>query len=171
MERLTEQALEFDKVKSYLTQLVYSPLGKVHVEGLTATTDKELIERQLAEVSELKEIRALHHPLPIEGFHDIREALLRSRVENSILDPAELRQIYDTLRAGRSIQKQMKEIEAPEYPLIREKVERLVIVEDLEKAIFRSVDDEGDILDSASPKLKQIRKDLRLAREKIQSWL
>ena len=171
MERLTEHALEFDKVKSYLAQLTYSALGRAQVDVLSAVTEKSVIERQLSEVNELKDIRALHRPLPIEGFHDIRESLLRSRVENSILAPTELRQIYDTLRAGRSIKKCMKAIEAPDYGLIRKKVERLIVIEDVEKAIFRSVDEEGEILDSASPTLKQIRKELRLAKEKIQTWL
>jgi len=171
MEHYTEQALEFDKVTAYLAQLTISPLGRAQASTLTAMTDTAVIERQLAEVSELKDIRALHGPLPLDGFHDIRESLLRARIENSILAPLELRQIYETLRVARAVKKCMAGIDSPDYGLIRGKVERLIIVADVERAIGRSIDEEKEILDSASPKLKQLRRELRQAREKIQSWL
>ena len=39
MDRLTQQVLEFDKVKAYLTQFSLSALGRTHIESLSAITD------------------------------------------------------------------------------------------------------------------------------------
>ena len=171
MEFLTEQALEFDKVKSYLAQFALSRLGKAQVESISPMSDIKRIENRLSEVSELKEIRALHGHLPLEGLADIREALARSRVEGAILDPLELRQIYDVLRSGRAVKQFVIDLESESYPAILEKVESIACIDPLERAISRSVDEEGEILDSASQKLKQIRKELRMVRENIQGRL
>ncbi len=175
MERLTEQALEFDKVKAYLAQLTYSLLGKMHIEAMGATTERKRIEQWLTEISELKEIRALHGHLPFGGVRDIHEPLSRCRIEGAILEPLAVRQIYDTLRAGRIVKKFIAELESSteewRYPLIRDTIAKIHLVNAVEVAIERSIDEEGEILDSASPQLKRIRKDLRLARDKIQTWL
>lgn len=171
MDRLTQQALEFDKVKAYLTQFTLSALGKVHIESLSVITDIHKIEIWLSEVSELKEIRALYSPLPLGGLHDIREPLSRARVGGEILSPIELRQIYDTLRAGNATKKFVVDIDPPIYQHIQEKVEKISVLPAVESAIRGAIDEEGEILDGASQKLKWIRKELRRAREKIQTWL
>ena len=171
MEQLTQQALEFDKVKSYLARFTLSELGVEHVEAMAAVTDRQTIEAWLEEVSEIKEIRALQGHLPLENIHNIRELLSRSRVEGAILDPLELRQIYDILRSGRAVQTFITDIEPPIYQQIQGKVEKIVTIDVLERVIHRAIDEEGEILDGASQKLKRIRKDLRQAKEKIQSWL
>ena len=171
MEQLTLHALEFEKVKTYAAQFACSPLGAAQIAALSPLTDFDAIEAALAEVSEIKELRALRGALPLQGFHDARDLLAQARVEGAILEPLDLFRLYQTLKTGRAITKYFAEIEPPQYPRIREKVERISLAADLEQAIFRSIDEEGEILDSASPKLKQIRKDLRQAKEKIQAWL
>lgn len=171
MEQRTQQALEFDKVKSYLTQFTCSALGKMHIDALTSIADIHQIDSWLSEVSELKEIRMLHGHLPFGGLSDIREPLARARIEGSILSPQELRQIYDTLRAGKTLKKFISSIDPPVYKRILEKVEHIATPDAVESAVRRAIDEEGEILDGASQKLKHIRRELRQSREKIQNWL
>ncbi|PID59140.1 endonuclease MutS2 [candidate division KSB3 bacterium] len=171
MEFLTEQALEFDTVKEYLAQFALSLPGKQELKDLRPLTDRERIEILLTEISELKDIRAVHGHLPLETLEDIREPLRRSRVDGAILEPLELRQIYNVLYSGRGVKQFVDALDAQSYPCLRKKVESIVLIEALERAIARSVDEEGAILDSASQKLRQIRKELRIARESIQRRL
>ncbi len=171
MEQLTERALEFEKVKAYLEQFACSSLGAAHIAEMSPSADYTAVETWQAETSEVKELRALHGALPIRGFSDLREMLAQARVEGTILEPLDVWQIYKTLKTGRAMTKYLADIEPPAYPLLRAKVEKICLVAPLEQAIFRSVDEEGEILDGASPKLKQIRKDARHAKEKIQAWL
>lgn len=171
MEQLTLQTLEFEKIKAYLAGFTYSALGETHIDALEPMTEPQMVETRLAEVSEVKEIRALHGPLPIEGLRDLREPLALARVQGAILVPLEFRQIYDTLRAGRAIKKFIETIDPPIYTHILQKVERIALVDEVETGIRQAIDEEGEILDGASPALKRIRRDLRQAREKIQAWL
>jgi DNA mismatch repair protein MutS2 len=171
MDSLTQQTLEFDKVKSYLAQLTCSALGTTYIDSLTSITDPSKIDIWLSEVSELKEIRALYGHLPVEGIHDIQKSLSHARIEGAILPPIELRHIYETLRAGRATKKFIADIEPPIYPNIQEKVEGISFLDAVESAIRQAIDEEGEILDGASQKLKRIRKELRQVREKIQTWL
>lgn len=171
MEQRSQLALEFDKIKAYLSQLTLSPLGTRHVEMLEVGTDLPQVEIRLSEVTELKEIRALHGHLPLHGLADIRPALAQARVQGEILAPLDLRHIYTALRTGRATQQFIMAIEPPGYPHIRSKVEQIVTVEPVETAVRRAIDEEGEILDGASPKLKQIRRDLQHTRAKIQTWL
>jgi len=171
MDRLTKQTLEFDKVKAYLTQFTLSALGRVYIDSLFPISDIQRIEVWLSEVRELKEIRVVHSHLPLGGIHDIRKPLSRARIEGEILSPIEFRQIYDTLRAGNATKKFVLDIDPPIYQHIQEKVSKISILHPVESAIRRAIDEEGEILDGASQKLKRIRKELRQAREKIQTWL
>ncbi len=171
MDQRTQRTLEFDKVKAYLTEFVYSALGKIYIDTLIPGTDIRTIESWLYEVSEIKEIRALHGTLPFAGLTDIRAPLSQARIEASILSALEIRQIYGTLRAGRAIKKFIAAIDPPIYTRILEKVEHIVVLDAVETAIRRAIDEEGEILDGASPKLKRIRKELQQTREKIQAWL
>ncbi len=84
MEQLTLQTLEFEKIKTYLARFTYSALGKTHIDALEPMTEPQMIEICLAEVSEIKDIRALHGPLPIEGLRDLREPLALARVQGAI---------------------------------------------------------------------------------------
>ncbi len=171
MEQRTQHILEFEAVTSYLATLTLSPLGRSQVETLTISDEQDRIEAWLEEVSEVKEIRALQGHLPLGGISDFRDALSRARVENTMLAPLELRQMYNTLRAGRAVRKFFDDIDPPDYPRIREKVERIPLLDPVESAIRGAIDAEGDILDGASPALKHIRKELGQTREKIQTWL
>ena len=171
MESITQHLLEFDQVQADLMQLTVSALGQSQIEALTVSADFDRIETWLAEVSELKEIRAVHGALPLGGMCDIRAALARARVEGEILAPLELRQIYDTLRAGKATREFIGAIESPHYPRIQAKVAQIAFLQPVEAAIRQAIDEEGEILDGASPKLKHIRKELRHTREKIQTWL
>lgn len=171
MDHLTQDILEFDKIKAYLGRLTLSPLGQMSVENLNPTSDMRHIEQWLTEVSELKDIRALHGHLPLAGLYDIRKTLAQARVQGELVPPLELRHIYTTLRAGRATQKFLADIDPPQYPHIRQKAESIELVDTVEQAIRQAIDEEGEILDGASPKLKQIRRELRQTRAKIQSWL
>ena len=171
MDRFTQQTLEFDKVKSFLEQFTSSAVGKNFIDALTPITDIRKIDSWLSEVSEVKEIRALHGHLPLGGLHDIREPLSRAKIEGAILAPQELRQIYDTLRAGRAVKKFVSAIESDVYERIQHKVDEIVLLDDVESVIRQAIEEEGEILDGASPTLKRIRRELRQAREKIQAWL
>ncbi|MBD3306473.1 hypothetical protein GF339_08745, partial [candidate division KSB3 bacterium] len=72
MEQLTQHALEFEKVKAYLSRWVSSPVGQAHIDELAPIADIRQIEAWLAEVTELKEMRALHGHLAFGGIRDLR---------------------------------------------------------------------------------------------------
>lgn len=170
LDRSTLRALEFDKVKAYLESFVTSDLGKSRVEVLEPIFHKETIEAWLSETSEAKEIRALHGKFPLEGLEDIRESLYKVKVEGSLLFPLELLKICKVLEVGRRTKKFVTNLTAL-YPHILQKVEQIYILEELEQAIRKSIDDQGEVLDSASPALKKIRRDLKLTRDRIQDAL
>lgn len=171
MDQRTQRIVEFDKVKARLSQLTLSAVGAHAVEDIVPTADIEQIERALSEVSELKEIRMLHGRPPLGGIHDIRPVLAQARVQGEVLPPMALRHIYSTLRAGRAAQTFIAAIDPPAYALIREKSDQIELVDAVEQAIRQAIDDDGEILDSASQKLQHIRKNLRQTRGKIQAWL
>lgn len=171
METLTQRALEFDKITTILRQFTLSPAGAACVDALTPISDADTIAAWLAEVSELKDIRGVHGRPPLAGGPDLRPLLDQARVEGAILAPLELRQIYKTLCTSRATREFLEELDAEVYPLMTDKSARLTIFRALETAIREAIDEEGEVLDSASAELKRLRKDLRQARDKIQTRL
>ena len=150
------EKLEFPKILKSLISYATSDLGKKAAEHLAPTTNLAEITTELSRVDELKRILESDDPFPIDGLHDIQESLHRAGVENSLLTPAELLAICQTLLSSRNIRSfvlKRKEI----CPELESLCQQISINKILEYNISQAIDDNGNIKDSASKELRTIR--------------
>lgn len=171
MTEHTLQVLEFHSVLSLLKGFATSNLGESLCESLRPKRDIKEIESLLDEVSELKEILRVYGDIPISGIRDVEESVIKTRVEGFILDPFEFLDILSTLQAAHQLKRFFGKLEGTPYPLLRKMGNKLIFLPDLERKIEQAVGVRGDILDSASPKLKEIRGKIKRLRTKIQKSL
>jgi DNA mismatch repair protein MutS2 len=161
-----ERILEFDKVKGILAGHCASGLGRSLVEKLKPLTDIAQIQRMLNICSEAKEIGVVDGGLPLGGLRDIHHLMEKARVSDAALEPGELLDIATVARVARNLKSFAKEI-AEKHPIVTEIIAELSVFPDLEEAIPACIDSEGNILDTASPRLSNIRRHLVVARERI----
>ena len=160
-----EVILEFNRIKEILAGYCSSGLGRSLVEKLNPLTDISQIKRMLDICSEAKEINSAGG-FPLGGLRDIRHLMKKAGVSGTMLEPEELLEMASTIRVAKNLSIFVKK-QTEKYPLIAETIRELSTFPNLEEAIANCIDSEGNILDSASPELLRIRKQLITARRRI----
>jgi DNA mismatch repair protein MutS2 len=98
-----------------------------------------------------------------EPLHDVRASLARVMVVGAWLEAPELLAIARVARSSRITRDELRHPErsAAARAILAPFVDRLAAARDLEDAVARAIDADGDVLDAASPGLKSIRAELR----------
>ncbi len=132
--------LEYDKVVAMLVARTSFGLGSEKAGRLQPTVDLQSIRKDLLRTSELRKLLDDGERLPLEGAHDVRDALARSEVEGASLSCEELAEVRHTLlavdRTGAFLRSR-REILAAMWEL----AETLEPATNVSKAIARVVDD------------------------------
>jgi DNA mismatch repair protein MutS2 len=171
MDDRSLKALEFYQLLEVLKTFSVSPLGRKRCEALRPSTDVFLIQSRLAEVLELKEILETSGEIPIKGLKDVEEILRRLDVEGSILGVYELIDIYKQIDLCKGLKRFFQKLKVFEIPHLQEKISRLSSLKALGKEILQAINTKGEILDRASPTLKEIRRQLAEVRERAKDVL
>jgi DNA mismatch repair protein MutS2 len=103
----------------------------------------------------------------IGGARDIREALGRAR-RGGRLTALELLDVAETARAAGLFAERLADWEGPQLAAVRDALDA---APDLRQRIGRSVDESGEVLDTASAELAAIRKRLRTAQDRVRERL
>jgi DNA mismatch repair protein MutS2 len=171
MDDRSLKVLEFYQLLEVLKTFSVSPLGRKRCEALRPSTDVLLIQSRLAEVLELKEILETTGEIPIKGLKDVEEILRRLEVEGSILGVQELIDIYKQIDLCKGVKRFFQKLKVVEAPHLQEKISKLSSLKTLEKEILQAINTKGEILDRASPTLKEIRRQLGEVRERAKGVL
>lgn len=162
--------LEFDKILLELRKFAVSDLAKQEVEHLSPSTEKTEIERLLSETQEAKLMIIRYDQTPMTGVLNIKEAIRKAHV-GSMLSIDELLRIVSHQEAVvRSLNfiKKVRSLEIDCDHLV-DYYDRLVSLASLKKAITDVIDQKGDIIDTASVTLAQIRKKIKITEDRIEN--
>ncbi|KXS41496.1 MAG: DNA mismatch repair protein MutS2 [Candidatus Frackibacter sp. T328-2] len=166
------EILEYNKIKERLAKHTTSRLGHKLVVNLKPVSDLQYINQRQEEVTAAKKILNREGGVPLGGIRDIREALKKSSKEIT-LDGKELLDIANTLRAGRKLKRYLLglEDEEDEYRTVMKHVVQIKKFQSLERTIQKAVDDQGRVMDSASSKLRNIRRKITNYSQRIKDKL
>jgi len=156
------RVLEFDEVLALVAEGAVGPEGAARVRALAPLADLREIERALEAVDELRAL-LVGDGFELGALPDAGAALARLAIDGSVLDPEQLLTCARVLATSRVARRDLDEA-AGSGGLVRSLAERLWHDRDLETRIERSFDDAGGVADDASPELRRIRRDLRVAR-------
>ena len=109
----------------------------------------------------------LHPGTTIGGARDLRP-IVEDAVRGIILEPSRLLQVKGTLVAARNLQRLMSKTTG-EYPKLEELSNQLPASLGLVSLISKVISDQEQVLDSASPKLTQIRCDLKTQHDRVKN--
>src|SRR5687768_6443256 len=136
--------------------------------SLAAADSHDLALARLAETSEARKLFTVQD-IGIGGAHDIRAAVdLAAR--GGVLDPQQLLDVKSTLISSRELKKSL-ERKTDEYPRLAQLAAGLPESHGMVDAITRVLSERGEVLDSASPKLGTLRREIRIARDRLMSRL
>lgn len=167
MDLKTLDKLEFNKIKSLLADLTFFEGGYNLALDLIPSNDLATVNCKLDQTQEAMEIIRLVEPGFLSGLVLLYQPLNKART-SGVLTPAEIRGVGNILRAARLAANLINE---DSYPHIHEAITDLFTDAQLEKKIDRSVNDDGELQDDASPKLKEIRGQINTIKMRIRDYL
>jgi len=159
LDEHTFSILEFSKIKNQLKEKISTATGELIVENVTPKINLAQIFNIQRETTEMREIISYDGTPPFSRLEDIGSELKRSLVKGSILDAKKIIKILKVLKTSRLIKKFLLKTKE-KYPLIRERAEKIRTFAELEKEIIQCIDEDGVVLDRASPELRKIRRDI-----------
>ena len=126
------------------------------------STSFEEIDRRLSQTDEFIRILQEEDSFPTDHFYDVRPVLRRLHVEGSWIDQNALLELRRSLQTIYAIVAFLRrdEDKNPKYPHLLALAGNVVVYPDLIKKIDTLLDDSGQIKDSASPQLADIRRRL-----------
>ena len=168
MDTKTLSILEYPKILAHLADFCDFSASAELARDLSPTPDFDDAFERLAETSEARKL-LVASDLTIGGAHDIREQVdLAAR--GGVLDPKELLNVQSTLVSMRDLRR-FFEKHAAEYTHLAEIALRLPAPSGLVEAISRAIADNGEVLDNASDKLAGIRREVRVAHDRLMTRL
>ncbi|TKD70361.1 endonuclease MutS2 [Pseudalkalibacillus hwajinpoensis] len=176
MQKRVLRLLEYDKVKERLSKHVSSSLGKQKVEQLVPLFSLTDVKHQLDGTEEGRKVIRLRGQAPLGGIRDIRQSVKRAEI-GGMLNPSELLDISSTIYGGRRFKTFLENMieDGVELPLLGDLVSQIMHETELEQEINACIDQDGDLLDSASDDLRRLRTQLRSfesrVREKLESLI
>ena len=168
MDSKTLQVLEYPKILERLKAFCDFSASMELARALEPTDSSDLALARLAETSEARKLFSVQD-IGIGGAHDIRPAAdLAAR--GGVLDPVQLLDIKSTLISCREIKKSL-ERKTDEYPRLAQIAAGLPESHGIVDAITRVLSERGEVLDSASPKLATLRREIKIAHDRLMSRL
>lgn len=159
------EALDLAGALAQVGQRASNPLGRASVEALRPSTDREHVVAELGRVEAVMEFCDARPAWGMPPVPDPRPGLERLRVDGAVLEPVELFRVGALLEASRLVGGVLDDVGPP--PALAELRVGLHTDPEAERAIARTVDAQGEVLDTASKDLRRIRSALRSAHGRI----
>jgi len=163
----TLRALEFGAIVDRLATLAAFEPSREMARGLAPLADAAHVELLQDQTDEAARLLTDQAQASIGGARDVRGALERA-ARGGRLTPAELLDIGATLEATSRFADRLTSWREPHLSGIRDELHG---APELAARIGRSIDEAGELLDSASPELAAIRKRLRTAQDRVRERL
>ena len=170
MNQKALETLEYKKIIAQLKREMGSAASAKLADELTPLTSEKIIKEELRSTTEAVDLIVRKGPLPTGGLYDIREALLLAKKGGS-LTMRQLLEVQNVLGISSEVVAFMHDDALPELKYIGEMVDLIVEFTALEKEISRCILTEDEMADNASPKLKDIRRNIHQQNQAIKNKL
>ncbi len=167
MNTKSAKTLEFPKVLAQLAQFTSFSAGRELAQDVIPTPDIDIARELQQETTEARHLLDNKPNVKLGGVYDVREDAL-SCERGLVLEGQVLLNIHSTLRSATLLRRTITRLSG-QYPLLSEIADALEECEGLQEEIKRILDDEGIVKDSASVKLAVIRRDVRIAFDRLQT--
>ncbi|HKJ81299.1 MAG TPA: endonuclease MutS2 [Ignavibacteriaceae bacterium] len=153
------EKLEFSKILKQISGYTSTEKGKTLILNLLPLNSSEKIKKETRFVTEAKNVLIEREHPPIEYMPDLDEEFAISRIEGQLIESKKMLNILKLLSGSRRLSQYLRNnIEFA--PNLGKFASLLYVDKLLEHHISGIVDDKGDVKDSASKKISDIRKEI-----------
>ncbi len=177
MDEHTLRVLEFDKVLAKLADLTSFSAGRSLALALRPATERDEVVRRQRLTAEARRLRELHPRAGLGGVHDVR-AIADKAGRGGVLLPSELLDIASTLTAVGELRSVIgryrpdeRTPQRDELPLLAALANDAEALPELADEINRCIDARAEVTDAASPALASLRRNVRIAHDRLHNRL
>ena len=163
------RVLELDKVLDKLAGYTTFSAGAELARDLMPSDSLEEARLWQQETAEARLMYANQTNASLGGARDVREAAMGAQ-RGLMIEPSVLLDIRNTLRRALTLKRTLGRMKG-QYPLLADIVNEAEECAPLQEEINRVLDENAVVKDSASPQLAIIRRDLKIAFDRLQTRL
>ncbi len=168
-----EAKIGFDSIRRMLTEKCQSRLGKDEVSAMTFSSDFNEVNNRLSLVKEMMDIINKQIPFPSGGVHDIIPYLAEIKAVGSYMSADRLYKLASTLSAMAEVElffRKQTDEESGEarFPALSKEFAEISNFPAIVAEIGKAVNKYGEVKDTASPELYDIRQTIRSAAGSMQ---
>lgn len=166
-----EEKIGFGKLREkVLGYCLYEP-GRKEIMDLGFSADPAQIATRLKKVEEFRQILLSGAEFPLENFIDISRLLKKARIEGRFLEESEVFDLKRAMDSVRSILHFLNREESRKFIHLRALSEPVKVFPVVLDRINSLLNKHGRIRDNASPRLKEVRDELRKKQNSISGRL
>jgi DNA mismatch repair protein MutS2 len=151
----TLRGLEFDKILHAVAANAHSDATEDAILAIVPLESRGEIETRFGRVEEVRHLTRVGVPLRFAPFREISPLLEAVRPEGAVIDPGDLVWIIPALRVMAAISRQIAY--RTDIPLLKEFAGHVTGFPDILNPLEAALDEEGNILDTASRLLLELR--------------
>lgn len=168
-----ELKVGFDGVRRMISDYCQSPMGRRHCDSMEFLTDRDRIVSLLTQTSEMVSALTSGAEIPADTLYDIAPLLGEARAEGSFLTATSFYRLLQTLKSLISVRRffcgESKEEESPVYPELACCFSEIQSFPAVAKDIDGVIDRFGELRDTASAKLYELRRSISSAQASMSS--
>jgi DNA mismatch repair protein MutS2 len=169
MNEKSIHVLELPKILEQLAKHSSFSAGAELIRSLVTTTDLREAQEWQKETTEARTLLDSQTEISLGGARDVRAAAVQA-TRGVVLEPQTFLDIRGTLRRATTLRRMLSRLRG-QFPVLADIADGLEECTGLQGEISQVLDDNGNVVDSASPKLAMIRRDMRVAFERLQGRL
>ncbi len=163
-------SLEFDRVLALMARYIKTAAGRELLYSIPECADEAAIYSRFTLLGEIKTLISFDSKLYFDDIEDYRDSLKRLRIDGYLFEPALLYKLSKTLDSVTQIRNTAFKYRE-KYPALWKTACDIGSYQKIYSEIFRCVDNDGGILDAASPKLASIRREITVLASRVQNKL
>ena len=160
------EKLEYQKVLQYVSKYCITEKGRNKVLTSVPFSNLSQIKNEGETVREAKEILIRNAFPPIEYLPELEDTISKSRIEGAVIESKKILEILKLAVISRNLQNYLKQ-NRETSPLLFELASGLFSDKLFEHYIQKIINENGEVKDSASAKLAEIRKDIRIKNDDL----
>jgi DNA mismatch repair protein MutS2 len=169
MNKKTLHVLEYAKIRAQLAGHTTFSGGAELALALEPTTDFDEALTWQQETAEALLMFNNQVNVSVGGARDVREPAIAA-TRGIQIEPSVFLDIRTTMRRATTLRRTVGRLKGP-YPLLSDLINEAEECTALQEEIARVFDEQGEVRDSASPQLAIIRRDLKVAFDRLQTKL
>lgn len=169
MDKASIEMLEFPRVRERLANYTSFPAGRELALALQPTSDAGWVQLLLKQSAEARRLISVRPDFHITEAYDVREDVTRAQ-KGALLDAATLLKVLKTVTACRLARNGLSKI-ADDLPALWGVAREISALTEIEGEINKCLSPTGDVLDSASAHLADVRYRMRDTRRQLQERL